>query len=165
MWGNKDPGVSVVLYFAVKPETVQAVVQGKDIPAIKLWQRFVTQHGSDPDTKRRFKAIAIAGNWSDLDLPSKLHSFNGKPVILNKCAFWHRSQDVLEVNVAVHKFGFVARELLRMFLDKTAKVHIKGSFLIQGESDNELPECVLGTVAVYNLKFEQAVHTSNLTLT
>ena len=170
LFGRKkaDPGVSCVIYFSIKPETVKAALNNdtsnssQRTAALNLWRRFVIEHGKNDDIRRRFKAIGIAPNFSELGLPGTLKSLNGKPVILFQTASIRQQGDVMQIDVAVHRFGFMALTLLKNFLDKTPEVRIKGGFLIQGEDDSELPECLLGSIEVNNLFFDQAQDVSDL---
>lgn len=166
MWnrGPRDPGVSNVLYFSIKPKTVKAanalgenkVCNNAMAPAINLWKRFVDEHRTNANIRRRFKGIGMVANFSELGLPSSLSSLNGKPVILFKTADIRHEGDVMQIDVAVHQFGPISMMILRNFLDKTPKLQIKGGFLIQGEADSELPECILCSIAVRNLHFDKA---------
>mmetsp|Transcript_6765 Transcript_6765/g.12504 ORF Transcript_6765/g.12504 Transcript_6765/m.12504 type:complete len:758 (+) Transcript_6765:442-2715(+) len=163
-WGGDDPGVSVVFYFAIKPETAQAAVSGSDRPEIKLWQKFVGEFETNDDMRRRFKGIGIAANFEDLGLGSSMSTFNGKPVMLYKTAAikYDKERGVLEVNVMVHKFGLVARGLFNQFKNKAPEIKIRAGFLIQGEDDSELPECILGCTKVHRLEFHRATHIKDL---
>lgn len=80
LWGSNpdDPGVSVVFYFAVKPETVQAMNNNQTTPAIRLLHRFVTQEHDD--IRRRFKGIGFADNITELGIPGAgmVEKFNGE---------------------------------------------------------------------------------------
>lgn len=80
LWGSNpdDPGVSVVFYFTVKPETVQAINKNQATPALKLLHQFVTQ--DHDDIRRRFKGIGFADNITELGIPGAglVEKFNGE---------------------------------------------------------------------------------------
>ncbi len=80
LWGSNpdDSGVSVVFYFAIKPETVQAMNSNQTTPAIRLLHRFVTQ--DNDDIRRRFKGIGFADNITELGIPGAgmVEKFNGE---------------------------------------------------------------------------------------
>jgi len=154
-----DTGVSLVWYFAIKPATLAAAAENDcERPEINLLKRFCAQHEENDDIRRRFKAIALAENFSDLGLSHRMEKLNGKPVILFKTAHVERFDNVLEIRVMVHKFSIMARGIFHQFKELATKTEIRNAFLLQGEDDHtELPECVLGCTGIHSLKFDQAV--------
>jgi len=160
MFGADDPGVSVVFYFAIRPETARAAAENEDRADVLLFKRFCTEFEYNDDIRRRFKGIGVAHNIKDLRIPQRIHYLNGKPVILYKTAVVQRFQDefgpCFEVSVLVHKFNVVARTLFGQFRDMAREIKIGFAFLVQAEDDFELPECILGCGKIYNLDFKQA---------
>ncbi|GBG32617.1 Hypothetical Protein FCC1311_088422 [Hondaea fermentalgiana] len=166
MFGGEDPGVSVVFYFAINPETAKAAAEDAERPEVLLWKRFCTEFEYNEDVRRRFKGIGMAANISDLPIPKRLHSLNGKPVILFKTAHLERAKNVeggcIEACIMVHKFGMIARTIFSQFRETSESIRIRSAFLVQGEEDYELPECVLGTAKITRLNFEAAKHINHL---
>jgi len=161
-WGQEDPGISVVYYWAVNPRTVEQAINEPNRPEIALFKRFVTDFDKNDDIRRRFKGIAVAGNFSDLNLSSKLEPLNGKPVILFKAASHKRFAEGHEATVMVHKFGFIAKGLFHQFKELSESIKINAAFVIQGEDDSELPECLLGCAKVHRLDFGAAIDYNDL---
>jgi len=158
-----DPGVSLIQYFGIKPETAKAAGSGDTSrPELNLFKRFVNEWHMDESIRRRFKGIGVAANFEDLPLPNKFSTFNGKPVILYKAALPMTGEEFLEINVMVHKFAFVARTILQQFKNLSANIEIRNAFVIQGEDDDELPECVIACAEIHNMDFSNAKHLDTL---
>jgi hypothetical protein len=98
-----------------------------------------------------------------LGLPTSLAKFNAKPAILFRSAcVKHSTPDVLEMMVYVRKFRFAARMGFVGFMDRAVDAKIRGAFVIQGEDEAELPECVLGCTAFHRMYFDRAIHLRDL---
>lgn len=166
VFGGEDPGVSVVFYFSIRPEVAKAAAEGEERPEIQLWKRFYTEFEYNEDIRRRFKGIGLAANIAELPIPKRLHSLNGKPIILFKSAQVQHAQHVegggLEITVMVHKFGMIARTLFNQFRETAENIKIRAAFLVQGEEDYELPECILGCGKITRLNFDAAKHIDHL---
>lgn len=76
-----------MFYFAIKPETVKAcVAESKEkyssSAGVRLLMKFVQEWDSNEDIRRRFKAIGLCCNLEEMNLPSLITTYNGKPVII-----------------------------------------------------------------------------------
>lgn len=159
-----DLGYSLVMYFECKPELVQSILNCAPPvpPAVKLLQDYCRDHGTNPDVRRRFKAMGMVEGLKEIGIPgvsSLIEKFQGKPAIINKVATIYESKDKyawFEVDVSIFDFPFVAKKALYALKDRTAEIRIKGAFTFQGETDEELPECLLGSVDICGLDFRQA---------
>lgn len=163
LWGSKsdNPGVSCLFYFSVKPETVNAMNDPdgtRRTPAINLAHRFVTEWQMNDDIRRRFKAIGLAENISQLGIPGAkmVEKFNGKPVIFFKCAKIFQGEDYLEIDLLVHSFPYHAKSILNMLRSHIPDIHLLAGFVIQGETDDELPETLLGGAEAKGIDFKKA---------
>jgi len=143
----EDAGYSLVFYFVCKPETAAAVVNNTATPAAKMLLRYVSEHAINPDTRRRFKGMGMADNVKELGIPGVgplIEKFNGKPFIINKVAEIFQGPDWFEVDLSVFDFPFLARKALYSLKDRVAEISVRAGFVVQGESDEELPEILLG---------------------
>ncbi|KAH9257304.1 hypothetical protein BASA81_004461 [Batrachochytrium salamandrivorans] len=159
-----DVGYSLVMYFECKPELIQSILNCAPPvpPAVKLLQDYCRDHSTNPDIRRRFKAMGMVEGLKEIGIPgvsSLIEKFQGKPAIINKVAAIYESKDKyawFEVDVSIFDFPFVAKKALYALKDRTAEIRIKGAFTFQGETDEELPECLLGAVDICGLDFRQA---------
>ena len=102
-----------------------------------------------------FKLIVGADNLDVLGLPQVLERANFKPVIIHKVAEIHAGKNYLEIDVGVHKFNYFARAGLKRCLDRVRELRIRVGCLLQGSSDAELPECLLGAVSIAQANISQ----------
>ncbi len=161
-----DVGFSLIFYFVIKPEVIEQMNSGQLSPQMKLFKQYVAEHKKNPDIRRRFKALGIANNAKELGLPSMISGlidkFNGKPAIINKVAQIYDSggdMEWFEVDISIFDFPMLARKALNSLKDRVAEVAIRAGFVMQGETDEELPECLLGGAEICKscLKIERAI--------
>jgi len=143
---DTDPGTSVVYYFKLRhPVTMD--------PATKLAASFFA--GTTPG---RFKAMSFIDNINELKFPSFLtgtmNKFNGKPVIIFKTGAFFREGHVYEVDVDVFQFPVLARTALSSTRGNHANARTRAAFVLQGDTDDELPERLLGCCEVRNLDLD-----------
>merc|ERR1740115_447460 len=81
--------------------------------------------------------------------------FNAVPVVCRTSTDYYNGPNYFEINVDIHRFSYTVKMTLSGF-DKTTAVYDTG-FVIQGESENELPECILGCVRASKPEVSQAV--------
>jgi len=159
-----DPGYSLVFYFVVKAQTVNQFLECRDAksPAAKLLYQYVHEHRTNADIRRRFKAIGMVENMKDIGFAGVgplIDKFNGKPAIINKVAQIYDSggdMDWFEVDISIYDFPFLAKKALSVVKDRVSELNLKAGFAIQGETDEELPECLLGGVDLCGLDFRLA---------
>src|SRR5690606_1785426 len=134
------------------PETVAQALGPNPHPSIKLAQQYAKEHSTNPDIRRRFKAIGIADNVKELGIKipmvmGMIEKFNGKPVIINKVAQVYESEmplDWLEIDISIFDFPYPAKSTLSALRDRVSEILLRAGFVFQGETDDELPECLLG---------------------
>ena len=143
LWGSNDPndfGFNLVQYFAIKPETVDAVNSGSANGALKLLMRFMKDWKTDDDVRRRFKAIASADNFTELGLPSMFKGYNGKPVMIYKSGDASEGPGYFQMNIRVDRWKLLARKGIHSLMHKAPLAIARFGFVIQCESEDELPE-------------------------
>lgn len=177
-----DHGCSVVAVFRIRPETLQMLERPDEAPPhLHLCKSFFAgpcaEPGSDAKDARRslfkrrdlsvkatknagiFKAVALGENPEEVNIPKWMEKYNGKPCLITKSGSVVRdpSGEWVEIGIDVRRFSTLARNMLvnfRSFLPK-ARVHV--AFLIQGVSNEELPEGLLADVHFhYTNLFEHA---------
>ena len=144
--GPPDPGTSLVFIFRLKPDVPA------NAPAVKLLQQFVGNQ-----LKGRFKVIGYVDNLKDLGVPSVVANFNGRPFIVEKTGVVHRRAEYICVDVDVHQFPILARKSLVGMRGTLPRAVLRCGFVLQGESDDELPERLLGGATVSGVNFDHVV--------
>ncbi len=106
-------------------------------------------NGEDDDEIRgRLKVIGKAMNTEELHLPSVIKRYNGKPILIygrEGSMHFDREQQILELCVNAHNFSYFGRRALYSTYPKFRQAHVSVGFLIEGRTNDELPEHVIGT--------------------
>ncbi|KAG5180463.1 hypothetical protein JKP88DRAFT_349555 [Tribonema minus] len=153
MFSNSDdgPGLQAIFYFAITQQTVDALRDLDKAPsAVKLWARYCAKHGEDEETRGRFKAMCVVGNWADAGLNANLKGWNGKPVLITKTGETFAGKPAagggmtcLEMDINVHRFRFPAKKALHTLMERFEKMILHVGFTIEGRTPDELPEGML----------------------
>jgi hypothetical protein len=153
--GSPDPGTSVIFYFTIRSNVP---LPPPEDPSVKLCQRFFA--GKAPG---RFKVIGFVDNLVELGIASfvvsTVEKFNGKPVIVYKTGafFGDPVRNYSEIDVDVHAFPFLVKTSLDALRNKVYLASLRAAFVIQGETDDELPERLLGCALLKGLDLENPV--------
>lgn len=133
---------SMVLYFVAK----------RSIPAGSLLQRFID--GDDGFRNNRLKLIPSVpkGSWIVRQSVGSTPCILGKAVDCN----YYRGKKYLEVDVDIGS-STVANGVLGLVFGVVATLVVDMAFLIQGNSMEELPERLIGTVRISRLELSKAV--------
>ncbi|PKI56371.1 hypothetical protein CRG98_023256 [Punica granatum] len=111
-----------------------------------LLQRFV--NGDDAYRNSRFKLIPYIskGSWIVKQSVGKKACLVGQALEINYC----RGKNYLELDVDVGS-STVARGVVSLVLGYLNNLVIEMAFLVQGNTPDELPECLLGTCRINHL--------------
>ena len=120
----------------------------------------------------RFKVIVLCSNLEEFGLPSFITMYNGKPVLIRSTGTGYRTENYIEMDINVHKFGSLCRKALEILINNFDKVRyillIKGlnistqcinfsfckqmvidvGYCLEGRDDDELPEMLLGSASI-----------------
>jgi len=166
MFGKPEPeaGISLVQYYELKPEAYREAMDLENASsAVKLLSRFFNEAHFNDDLARRFKVLGTIANISELGVPSMFHSYCGKPAIIFKTGQIFRgtvdgtNDPYFEMDVNVHEFAYVPRKAIYSVMDRVAAMKIRCAFMLQGESDEELPERVFACCAIDDLDISRPV--------
>jgi len=146
-----DGGFSCVSYFSISAQTCDLLASGHVSPAVRLLQRLV-EEGSSTKEGISFKVIGRIEDLDKHEVPQSFHGFNNKPVLLTKTAkvITTGLPEVLEIDFDVRLWVYVARSTLYRFNHRLREADIEIGFLIEGKTDDELPEQVLGCFTLIN---------------
>ena len=139
-------------------------------PALRLLHRFVTAD-SDPHTgdkhflRDRFKGIARIANLDEANIataPRKLiQTYNSTPFLIRTTSTFYNDPTghnaYFEVDVDVHRFGYLARLGLSGVRERIKDVVFDWAFVIEGHTDDELPENILSAARLGHLEMTAAL--------
>ncbi|RLN62842.1 hypothetical protein BBJ28_00013144 [Nothophytophthora sp. Chile5] len=160
VWGDgicDGPGYSLVLYWKIP----DAALENPTTTTLRLLKRFL-EAGGDTSLTDRFKVIAQVTNQDECGLTGMgkklLTSHNATPVLTRpQHRIYHFRDGSTEMVVDIHAFSYIARRGIHLLLDKTTRLVIDVAFVIQGETDEELPEQVLGCCRLDRVDVQKAV--------
>ncbi|EEY54261.1 uncharacterized protein PITG_07868 [Phytophthora infestans T30-4] len=163
VWGDGSydgPGYSLALYWKIPDEIVEEL-KNPTTTTLKLFKRFL-EAGDDTSLTDRFKVIAQVTNQDECGITGMakklLVSHNATPVLTRpQHRIYHFKNGTTEIVVDVHAFSYIARRGIHSLIDKTARLVIDVAFVIQGETDEELPEQVLGCCRLDRVNIQKAV--------
>lgn len=163
-FSSHDPGCSVVALFHITSNTLQTLEGPHQPPAMKLFQQFWERDAGNLSVVKQanaFKAVACCDNLQDILDGLMVADFavrkNGTPVLITRSGdmFKDPQGEWLEVSVDVRLFATFARMMLQQCRDRLARASVRVGFLIQGTTDEELPEGLIGDVVVHNVHLER----------
>ncbi|RLN53335.1 hypothetical protein BBJ29_000436 [Phytophthora kernoviae] len=162
VWGDgtcDGPGYSLALYWMI-PDDVFEDLQNPTTTTLRLLKRFL-EAGDDRSLTDRFKVIAQVTNQDECGMTGMakklLVSHNATPVLTRpQHRIYHFRKGSTEVVVDVHAFSYIARRGIHLLIDKTSKLVIDVAFVIQGETEDELPEQVLGCCRLDHASVQKA---------
>jgi len=128
--------------------------------AVRLLHHFIAaEPGSD--LRQRFKAITRMINVDQVGLGAAskklVTMWNATPFLIRTCSVFHHGPNYFEVDIDVHRFSYTARLGLSGVRERTKDVVFDFGFVIEGHSDFELPENMLGAVRLCKLDLQQAI--------
>jgi len=178
---NKDDGLgyTVVMYYQMRADT-RAILRRITAPnyqrkddesnesqstnktnAVRLFEKWCQRAPSHTDMFSRFKVLPQAENLPEMGLPSWIEKFNGMAFLVKRAGetgyvFTHPTQSCMEFDVSLHPFPYLAKKGICYMKDTYfEKTVVTFAFCIEGRSEEELPECVLGA---FQLCYPNPVH-------
>ena len=149
------PGSITVLYLRLSDWAVKHPTH----PSVKLMSRFQNCHDSDP-FRNRFKMIARTMNLQDLGLGrierTIASKYNATPLLTRPQHCFYKGDGYFEIDIDVHRFNYLCRRTGHQQLKKFPKYIIELGFVIQAESDVEMPERMLGCCRLYKVDYFNA---------
>mmetsp|Transcript_12601 Transcript_12601/g.26049 ORF Transcript_12601/g.26049 Transcript_12601/m.26049 type:complete len:1316 (+) Transcript_12601:81-4028(+) len=163
-------GFTVTMYFVMKQSTRDILRRvtspgydpsqdnyesNKDVQkrlgnGIKLWEEWCRRAPSDPSFQARFKFLPFGSNLAEIGMPSWILKYNGKPVLIKRAGvtgflFDHPELNAMCFDITLHPFPYLAKQATSYMADSYFKKMIASfAFVIEGRSDDELPEVLIG---------------------
>lgn len=127
--------------------------------SVRLLHNFVAaDEGSE--LRQRFKGITRLMNTDSVGLGMAtrklINSYNGTPFLIRTCSVFWKGENYFEVDVDVHRFSYTARVGLGGVRERIKDCIFDFGFVIEGHSDFELPENMLGAVRFSKLDLSLA---------
>lgn len=164
---------TVAFYFGLSPATRALVAAYKDaraagtppqltpsyppsidcqMNALYLFERYIANSPHDKDIRKRLKCIITLSNSDDVDFGwlerRMINSNNGTPFMLTESPSFHVGPNYFEVDVDTAKFRMISRQGLGSVQNRISKMMLNYSWTIQGDTDAELPERILGCASI-----------------
>ncbi|CAI5738164.1 unnamed protein product [Peronospora destructor] len=163
VWGDSSydgPGYSLALYWTI-PDKIFEEMKNPTTTTLKLLKRFL-EAGNDTLLTDRFKVIAQVINQEECGITGMskklLMSHNATPVLTRpQHRIYHFRDESTEIVIDIHAFSYMARRGIHSLIDKTSRLVIDLAFVIQGETEDELPEQVLGCCRLDRINVHKAV--------
>lgn len=158
---DSDPGFSIISYYAINPVLSEALSSGKiEPPAVKLLRRLIAE-GHSRKEGTALKAIGVVDNMEEIGFPDIVSGYNGKPVLVTKScqmSYWPSQTEceVLEVEYDVRQWSILARKTLHSLRDKFKDAKCQLGLVVEGKTDEELPEQLLGCFRINFLDIMEA---------
>ena len=152
------PGEEAVVYCRPSRRFVDQVTGRQPLtPAVRLFARWCQTAERDAAMRSRFKCMALVRNLDAHNL-GWVAPYNGKPVLITESGRCRRGVlpglhsssggapvRYLEMTADVFKWGFLAKKGFVTLLPRFKELRLDIGFTIEGRSDDELPECLLGS--------------------
>jgi hypothetical protein len=166
--GDDGGGYTITMYFAMHQDTRDILrrvtsdtydplaeskptdIQKSKVNAVKLFEEWCRRAPTDPAFQSRFKLVPNAQNLKEIGMPSWISKYNGKPVLIKRPGqtgflFSHPELSCMEFDISLHPFPYLAKQAICYMKENFfEKVVVTFGFCIEGRSDDELPECVIG---------------------
>ncbi|KAL3911981.1 MAG: hypothetical protein SGILL_007069 [Bacillariaceae sp.] len=170
LYGSADNGggYTITMYYKMHEDTREilrrvtadgynhdnAKVEGDEnlnkVNAVRLLEEWCRRAPTDPTFMSRFKVVPNAQNLKEIGLPSWIAKYNGKPFLIKRPGetgflYRHPEKSCIEFDISLHPFPYLAKQGICYMKDAFfKKVLVTFGFLIEGRSDDELPECLIG---------------------
>ena len=120
------------------------------VNAARLLDEWCRRAPSDDNWMARFKVIPQVNNLVEIGLPAWIANYNGKPFLIKRPGqtgflYRHPEKSCMEFDVSLHPFPYLAKQGICYMKDGYFKKVIASlAFCIEGRTDDELPECLIG---------------------
>lgn len=139
--------------------------QSRITNSVRLWEEWCRKAPTDPNFFNRFKLIPNIHNLSEVGLPSYMVKYCGKPLLIKRQGVtgfisFHPKLNAMEFEVNLHPFPYLLKKATAYLKEQLfSKVIVSFTYVIEGRSDNELPEAVIGEgIKLFYPEPNSAVH-------
>lgn len=152
-----DGGFSVVNYFVLSARSCELLARGHETPALQLWKRLV-EEGVSSKEGISFKGVGRIEDLEKYEIPKSFWGFNNKPALITGSSKFQmaRLPEVLEIDYDVRQWVYFARTTLCYKHQNAIGVEFNIGYLVEGKSDDELPEQILGCMTIRSMDITTA---------
>eukprot|EP00906_Rhabdomonas_costata_P020771 RCo030219 len=147
-------GWCVSIYARLSQRSRRALYQNKPTPGMLLLKRFVEAQPGDP-LRRRFKCIARNVNPGECGFNAAtralIYKYNAKPFVVRDTSSFYLTDRYFEIDIDVHRFGKPARIGLYGCSAVLTDMVLEWAFVLEGETNEELPEQILCALRLAHL--------------
>jgi len=135
--------------------TEEKDVGNSNVNATKLFDEWCRRAPRDDKFMSRFKLIFSGDNYKEIGVPSYIRQYNGKPILIKRPGqtgflYDHPEQKAMEFEISLHPFPYLAKQAICYLKENFLKELILSvGFLIESRSEDELPECVIGSTQIF----------------
>jgi len=106
-----------------------------------------------------FKAIGKAANVDELNIPSMIKGYNGKPALISTSAIFDTTMlpRVMEIDYDLRGWSYFARQSIGQVLELLPSAQFQVAYLIEGKKEDELPEQILGCGQLHEVDLRKGV--------
>jgi len=147
----------------IEEEQNETDLQRRVVNSVKLWEEWCRTSPHDEKMQARFKFIPNVHNPTEVGLPSYIAKYCGKPVLIkraNATGFLsdYSHLNAMEFGISLHPFPYLAKKAMAyMKWAVFPKALLSLSYVIEGRSDDELPEALIGdSVQLFYPNYEAA---------
>jgi len=133
-----------------KNEPTPDDVQKSKVNAVRLFEEWCRLAPTDNAWMARMKVVPMGQNFDEIGLPGWISKYNGKPFLIKRPGqtgflYRHPEQSCMEFDISLYPFPYIAKQGICFIKDSyLKKVVVTFGFVIEGRSDDELPECLIG---------------------
>mmetsp|Transcript_16915 Transcript_16915/g.25398 ORF Transcript_16915/g.25398 Transcript_16915/m.25398 type:complete len:628 (+) Transcript_16915:87-1970(+) len=155
IWGSADGlGLSLVFYFRLNKK----VSESKEAEGPrKLLEKFCSE---DESVLRLWKNIVHIRNWEDMNISFVIkeivRKFSGKPFLTRSRKRIFRGSNYLEIDINQHMSNYVKKATVFGLKDHVSNLTLDFGFLIESQTDEEMPERLIGTATIEKLDYKVA---------
>jgi len=160
VWGKSQDdgaGYSIVFYFKMSDYCRTLLEDPASAPsAVGLLKRFCEAAKAGKELKGRLKGIPKIVNLDDLDFGAALNqlvrTYNAKPFLTGpKFHSFCSGPNYLECDVDIHRYCYMARKAAFGLMGHLKNMVVDFGIVVEGHTDDELPEQVLGCLRVVKI--------------
>ncbi|CAB1106755.1 unnamed protein product [Ectocarpus sp. CCAP 1310/34] len=123
--------------------------------SVRLLVEWMRRAQDDGNFRGRFKAIGDIVNMDEVGLPGIARRFSGKPILLyGKESSMVKGSGYVELDLNAHAFSYIGRKGLYVTLEKWKRAVFRIGFLLEGRTDEEQPEHILGCGVFHGLDLD-----------
>jgi hypothetical protein len=132
-----------------------------DSPAIRLLANFLQNCGDNGNMRERLKIIVQVANPDELQLGrverGLYRQYNGLPFLYRTYnSKYHVGNGWFQADFDGHRSGYTTRAARFALLSFAERIVANCAFLIEAETDEEMPERILGCCTVHRLRCQNA---------